>query len=417
MKITVVGTGYVGLACTAFVRKGHEIVCVDIDANKIAMLERGEIPILEPGLSDLIADGRSSGLLSFTTNLAEALKGADVCFICVGTPPLPDGSADLRFVETAMGSVKALKESTTIVVIKSTVPVGTCARLGAVSNPEFLREGRAIEDFLHPDRIVIGTDDESAKKKLLELYASFDCPKLVMSPASSELTKYAANGFLATKISFINEIANLCDCVGANVLDVAQAIGLDSRIGPHFLHAGLGYGGSCFPKDTVALHQIAGSHDHDFRLLEAVISANKQQRARFVQKVFKRTSPGDVLAVWGLAFKAGTDDVRESAAIEIVHRLMQSGYKVRVFDPMAMEGAKKIVHDRDVFVSSALMAVNGVDALLVLTEWPEFRDVDFDEVRRSMKQPRIFDGRNLLADLALEKRGFEYVGVGLGQRV
>ena len=400
-----------------FTEWGHSLVGVDIDADKIARLNAGEMPIVEAGLAELVERGKSAGRLSFTTDLAQAMKGADVCFICVGTPPLSDGSADLQYVEEAVASVMKLKAPATAVVIKSTVPVGTCERLGCASNPEFLREGRALQDFLQPDRIVIGSNDPSTREALLKLYASVDCPKLVMSSASSELTKYAANGFLATKISFINEIANLCERVGANVLDVARAIGMDPRIGPHFLHAGLGYGGSCFPKDTCALHQIAGSHDHDFRLLEAVIEANREQRARFVKKVLKETSPGDVLAVWGLAFKAGTDDVRESAAIDIVQRLIRKGYKVRVFDPVAMEGAKQILADRPIYVSSPFEAVDGADALLVLTEWPEFRDVNFDELKARMKRPRIFDGRNLLADLELEKHGFEYVGVGLGHRL
>lgn len=406
--------GYVGLACVAFIRKGHQVAGVDIDPQKIAQLEAGESPIAEPSLSALIAEGKQAGLLSFTTDAAVALKSADICFICVGTPPLPDGNADLHFVEAAMATVNVFKDPATIIVIKSTVPVGTCERLGAISNPEFLRQGRVVEDFLQPDRIVVGTGDEQTKEKMLKLYADFDCPKLVMSTASSELTKYAANGFLATKISFINEVANLCDLVGADMREVAQAIGLDPRIGSQFLKAGLGYGGSCFPKDTRALKAIAGAHQYDFKLLSAVIDVNNEQRERFFYRVMNRLGDvkGKKIAVWGLAFKAGTDDVRESAALFIVDRLLQHGAIVSAFDPLVM---KHYLDDRTVNASSVLQAVEAADALLVLTDWPEFRGVDFVEVKRRMKTPIIFDGRNLLADLDLELLGFTYGGVGLGR--
>ncbi len=403
MKIVIVGTGYVGLACVGFVTLGHEVVGYDIDAAKIDRLNRGEMPIAEPGLLELIAKGKRDGLLSFTTDLASALKAADVCFVCVGTPALVDGNADLQFVDAAVASVNAAKDEGTIVVIKSTVPVGTCRRLGTASNPEFLREGRALQDFLHPDRIVIGADDETTRLKLLQVYAAVDAPKLTMSPESSELTKYAANGFLATKISFANEIANICDRVGANVLDVTQAIGLDPRIGPQFLNAGIGYGGSCFPKDTSALRQIAGDAQIEFKLLDAVIEANNRQRERFVEKL------GDVdgkhLAVWGLAFKAGTDDVRESAAIDVIERLLQAGATITAHDPLAMPNAKAILGNRINYGTTPGVVLEGADALLVLTEWPEFR-----EAVASMPPIKIFDGRNVLADLNLPN----YVGVGLG---
>ncbi len=403
MKIVVVGTGYVGLACVGFVTLGHEVVGYDIDAAKIDRLNRGEMPIVEPGLLELIEEGKRNRQLTFTTDLGSALSGADVCFVCVGTPALSDGNADLQFVDAAVTAVNAAKDEGTIVVIKSTVPVGTCRRLGTASNPEFLREGRALQDFLHPDRIVIGADDETTRLKLLQVYAAVDAPKLTMSPESSELTKYAANGFLATKISFANEIANICDRVGANVLDVTQAIGLDPRIGPQFLNAGIGYGGSCFPKDTSALRQIAGDAQIEFKLLDAVIEANNRQRERFVEKL------GDVdgkhLAVWGLAFKAGTDDVRESAAIDVIERLLQAGATITAHDPLAMPNAKAILGNRINYGTTPGVVLEGADALLVLTEWPEFR-----EAVASMPPIKIFDGRNVLADLNLPN----YVGVGLG---
>lgn len=411
MKIVVVGTGYVGLACVGFVSLGHEVVGVDTDAGKIERIKAGEMPINEPGLADLVVKGMRDGKLSFTSDLASALKQADICFICVGTPALPDGRADLQYVEAAVASVNAQKDPSTIVVVKSTVPVGTCKRLHTASNPEFLREGSAMKDFLHPDRIVIGADDDASREMLSKLYAPLDCPKLVMTTASSELTKYAANGLLATKISFINEIANICDATGADVRDVAKAIGLDPRIGPHFLNAGLGYGGSCFPKDTRALHQIAGSHDHDFKLLEAVIEANNHQRARFVEKI--GSVQGLKVAVWGLAFKAGTDDVRESAAIDIVEQLLAQGATIAVFDPAAMETARTKLGDRVRYASSAIDALAGVDALVVLTEWPEFKET---AARSDVTLPKkIFDGRNLLADMDYASRGISYVGVGLGR--
>ena len=418
MKIVVVGVGYVGLvSAVGFASLGHEVVGVDGDDKKVEGLNRGVLPIYEEGLQSLVDAAREKKLLRFSCNVREVLPGADFCFICVGTPPKENGEADVSFVEAAVALVAEAKDAITVLVIKSTVPVGTGRRLQASSNPEFLREGKAVEDFLHPDRIVMGVFDEYARSQLLNLYASFACPKVVMTPESSELTKYAANGFLATKISFINEIANVCDLVGADVREVAQGIGLDPRIGSQFLKAGLGYGGSCFPKDTRALHQIAGSHDYDFRLLGAVIETNREQRARFVQKVFNGTSPGDVLAVWGLAFKAGTDDVRESAAVEIIETVLEKGYSVRVYDPLVktLPGMQKW-SDRITIASNELEATDGADALLVLTEWPEFREVDFNEGQHRMKTPKIFDGRNLLADLELEKYGFAYVGVGLGKR-
>ncbi len=417
MKIVVVGAGYVGLACVGFTEWGHQVIGVDIDADKIARLNRGEMPIVESGLPELVAKGKASGLLSFTTNLAEAMKGADMCFICVGTPPLPDGSADLQYVDVAVASVKAVMEPTTTLVIKSTVPVGTCVRLGTASNPEFLREGRALQDFLHPDRVVIGVADDVSKKKLLEVYASIAAPKLTMSTASAELTKYAANGFLATKISFVNEIAAIAEKVGADIRDVSKAIGLDPRIGPHFLRAGIGYGGSCFPKDTEALMKIADLNEVDFEILRAAHVANDRARQRFVDKVLAATGPNPKLAVWGLAFKAQTDDVRKSAAIDVVELLLAKGASIIAYDPTAIDNAKCVLGDRISYAQSPSDCIIGVCFLLVLTEWPEFREaIRTVQSLGDCKLLKIFDGRNLLADLALEKQGFEYVGVGLGKR-
>lgn len=416
MKIVVVGTGYVGLACVGFVTWGHEVVGYDIDADKIDRLNRGEMPIVEGGLPELVAEGKKSGLLTFTTDLASAMNGADICMICVGTPAKEEGGADLQYVEAAASALKPCITGDVIIVNKSTVPVGTVGRVreligetphrvAVVSNPEFLREGRALQDFLEPDRIVIGVEEDWAHEKMLGLYYGVEAPKLIMSPASAELTKYAANGFLATKITFANEIANICDRVGANVLDVTKALGLDPRIGPQFLQAGIGYGGSCFPKDTTALRQIAGNVDVEFKLLDAVIEANNRQRDRFVEKLGEVS--GKHFAVWGLAFKANTDDVRESAALDIIERLLLAGAKVTAYDPLGMDNAHKILGERIHYAASPLEAIEETEALLVLTEWPEFREA-------ALTLPewlKIFDGRNLLADLNL----MHYVGVGLGQ--
>lgn len=430
MKVVVIGTGYVGLAVIALLAHGHEIVGVDVDAKKVEKLGRGESPISEPGLSELIQRGLAEGSLHFTTDLRAALQGADMCFVCVGTPSLPSGEADLSQVEAVYRSLRSVIANELLVVNKSTVPVGTARRLqqlllgtphrvAVVSNPEFLREGKAIHDFLKPDRMVIGAEEDWAKEKMLALYERFDCPKIVMSPESAELTKYAANGFLATKISFINEIANICEKAGADVRDVAHAIGLDPRIGPHFLRAGLGYGGSCFPKDTSALYQIAGSADHDFKMLRAVIEANNHQREQFVNKVI--AAFGDVrgksIAAWGLAFKDNTDDVRESAAIDILQQLIGLGANISVFDPLAMDNARRVLNGDVRFATDALDAARDADALLILTEWPSFRDVDMAALHSVLRTPRIFDGRNLLADLNLQDKGFAYVGVGLGKAV
>lgn len=433
MRVCVVGLGYCGLATAAgLCQIGHEVIGVDVDSEKVAALKRAEVMIHEPGVAAVLNEAGPSGRLRFSTDLTEALHAVQVCFLCVGTPSLPDGLADLRQVETAARAVGAAMNGELVVVNKSTVPVGTARRIrdlitqqtkerfAVISNPEFLREGQALNDVLHPERIVIGSSEEWAIKLLLRLYEPFNCPKFLMSPESAELAKYAANGFLAAKISFINEIAQICECVGANVLDVARVMGADSRIGPYFLEAGLGYGGSCFPKDTRALQGIAGQHHHDFSLLEAVIEVNARQRQRFARRVLEKlkASAGTRVAVWGLTFKAGTDDLRESAAVDVIKILAVAGLRIYAYDPTVKRPPPgPWWSDRVSVVAGPLEAVTEADALLLLTAWPEFHDIDFNEVKRRMKTPMIFDGRNFLADRQLEKFGFTYVGVGLGRVV
>ena len=422
MEIAIIGTGYVGLVTGACLASfGHNVVCVDNDPDKVRQLQAGKMPFYEPGLAELVSDGVQARKLHFKDSIKDGVANASFIFICVGTPPKVDGRVDLSFVEQVAYEVGQHVAHNAYVITKSTVPVGTSRQVkklvdqGVVdsgrdtmlvnvvvaSNPEFLREGSAINDFLHPDRIVVGVDQLWAGDLIMELYKPIECPKLVMNPESSELTKYAANAFLATKISFINEIANMAEASGADVRQVAQAIGLDRRIGSSFLKAGIGYGGSCFPKDVTALHQLAGENGHDFRLLSSVIEVNNVQRERFVNKV--RSVIGELggkrIAVWGLAFKAGTDDVRESAAIDIISKCFA-------------EGADS---DRIELAGSALDAVQGADALLVLTEWPEFRAAQFNSVREGMHRAVIFDGRNLLADMDLFEKGFAYYGVGINR--
>ena len=438
MEIAIIGTGYVGLVTGACLASfGHNVACVDNDSDKIEQLRSGKMPFYEPGLAELVNDGVRAGKLHFKDSIKNGVANASFIFICVGTPPKLDGRVDLSFVEQVAYEIGQHVTHNAYVITKSTVPVGTSRQVkklvdqGVVdsgrdtmlvnvvvaSNPEFLREGSAINDFLHPDRIVVGVDELWAGDLIMELYKPLECPKLVMNPESSELTKYAANAFLATKISFINEIANMAEASGADVREVAKAIGLDRRIGGSFLKAGIGYGGSCFPKDVAALHQLAGENGHDFQLLSSVIEVNNAQRERFVGKA--RSVIGELggkrIAVWGLAFKAGTDDVRESAAIDIISKCFAEGADVVAYDPQATENAKQIFADRIEFVDSALDAVRGADALLVLTEWPEFRAVSFNSVREAMHRAVIFDGRNLLADMDLFEKGFAYYGVGINR--
>ena len=438
MNIVVIGTGYVGLVTgLGYAKLGHRVACVDVDAGKVARLDHGEPPFFEPGLAELLRETQETGSVVFTTDLASVMGTADVVLIAVGTPPAPGGEADLSFVLRAAEQVGACLDHEAVVAVKSTVPVGTNHRVlervraameaaGAgeaaglvhgASLPEFLREGSAIRDFFRPDRVVIGADDDVARATLDALHEGIAAPRVFLSVASAELAKYAANAFLATKISFVNEIAQVAERTGADVRDVARAIGLDRRIGPAFLQAGVGYGGSCFPKDVSALHQMAGVNGYDFKLLSAVIEVNNRQRELFVWRVEAALGgvQGRLIAVWGLAFKGGTDDVRESAAVDIAQRLFARGAELAVHDPQAMENARVVFGDRVQYAATPVDAARGAEALLVLADWPAFRDVSFEALKDAMLEPRIFDGRNYLADLDLPARGFAYHGIGLGK--
>jgi len=431
VKICVVGTGYVGLvAGTCFAESGNDVICVDIDEAKIEKLRHGQVPIYEPGLEELIKRNVGEGRLTFTTDLGGAVRHALVCFIAVGTPHGEDGSPDLRAVFKVAKDIGSLMDGYRVVVCKSTVPVGTHARVreilsgqtehsfDVVSNPEFMKEGAAIEDFLKPDRVVIGCASEEGAKIVRDLYQPFvrgGAPILVMDNYSAEMTKYAANALLATKISFINEIANLCEAVGADVSSVRQGVGLDKRLGMHFLYAGLGYGGSCFPKDVKAIIHTAIEHDLDFPLMKAVEAVNEHQKRRLFEKVvayYDGDLTGRTFGVWGLAFKPRTDDMREAPAVGLIDDLLRAGCKVRVHDPEAMEVARGIFEDRITYHRHNYDALEGADALLLVTEWNEFRRPDFDRVRRMLKEPVIFDGRNIWEPTEMEKLGFSYFPIG-----
>ena len=426
-RVAVIGAGYVGLTVAAgMAHLGHEVTCADVDALKLARLAKGEVPILEEGLPELVAQGLAQRRLSFVLGAAAAAAGREFAFLCVPTPQRADGAADLSFVEAAVRQLAPVLPSGAVVVNKSTVPVGSTdvvrralAEAGAardvsvVSNPEFLREGSAIADFLRPDRIVIGSDDPAAATRVADLYARFDAPVVVTDPASAEMIKYASNAFLATKISFINAIAAVCESVGADVTEVAAGMGLDPRIGPHFLRPGPGYGGSCFPKDTAALLHTAAEAGYRFGLLSEVVEVNRRQRELIVDKLRRATGslPGARVAVWGLAFKAGTDDLRESPAMAIVERLLREGAHVTAYDPGAGEHAAGTLPGLHV-VADAYEACEGADVLTVLTEWDEFRTADFMWVRQVMARPAVVDGRNLLEPETMEALGFAYEGVG-----
>lgn len=436
MNIVIIGAGYVGLTTgLGFTKLGHRVACVDIDADKIAKLDLGEIPFYEIGLQELLSESQESGAIVFTTDLSSVVSEAQVIIFAVGTPATSTGEANLSFLFHAAGQVGRLLDHEALIVVKSTVPVGTNRRVLAkireelnvvgrtdlssliqiVSIPEFLREGTALSDFLAPDRVVVGADDPITFSLAEELHRGIKTVWVKTTIESAELTKYAANAMLATKIAFINEIANIAERTGADVRDVARGIGLDSRIGPHFLRAGIGYGGSCFPKDVSALHHIAGANGYDFKLLAAVIETNNRQRDFFMKKIQDTLSPlkGRKIGVWGLAFKPETDDVRESAAIDLVQRLYAHGAEVVVYDPKAIATAAKVLPEGIVFAPTPIDAADGADALVVLTEWSEFREVSFSTLKSRMLDPLIFDGRNCLADLGLNKFGFRYFGVGL----
>jgi UDPglucose 6-dehydrogenase len=419
--IAVIGTGYVGLVTAAgFAELGSEVWCVDVDANKIAGLQRGEIPIYEPGLQECVARHRER--MHFSTELAGALEHARLLFVAVGTPPTYSGDADLSAVHAVVGAMP--DSNGHALVMKSTVPVGTgtsIKRLFAqtgkgfayVSCPEFLKEGSALEDFLKPDRVVIGDDGNWAGDAVAELYAPLAAPVIRTDIASAEMVKLAANAFLATKISFINEIANVCEETGADVLEVARGMGLDQRIGRHFLRPGIGFGGSCFPKDVSALKQLAGNSGYHFQLLTAVIEVNELQKRRVVGKLQKHLGSlvGRTITLLGLAFKANTDDMREASSLVLTARLQADGARVRAYDPVAEQQARKLMTGVE-FADSALDAVQGADACIIVTEWPEFAALDWDELSRRMAGRLIVDGRNLLDPEEVRRAGFIYEGIG-----
>ncbi|HUU57210.1 MAG TPA: UDP-glucose/GDP-mannose dehydrogenase family protein [bacterium] len=428
MRIAVVGTGYVGLVTGAcFADLGNEVVCADIDEGKIAMLKGGETPIFEPGLEEKVRINAKVGRLSFTADVAEAVKKSKIIFIAVGTPPKPNGEADLSQVRAVAATVGEAMDGYRVVVNKSTVPVGTgdvvsqiiAERSGGahphdvVSNPEFLREGSAIHDFMQPDRVVIGCSNPAAGAMVAELYTPLNAPIIVTDVLSAEMIKYTSNAFLALKISFINEIANICERVGADVREVVAGVTKDHRINPAFFGAGVGFGGSCFPKDTLALVDIAAKAGYDFKILKAVVDVNEVQRELFVEKIVGRLGDlkGKKIAVWGLSFKPNTDDIRESPALDIIGKLLAAGAAVAAFDPVAMEAAREVLPGVE-YVDDAYAAAEGADALAVVTDWNEFKEANFKGLAKAMRRPLIFDGRNIYDPAKVEAAGIEYVGIG-----
>jgi UDPglucose 6-dehydrogenase len=429
MQIAVVGAGYVGLTTAAcFAHLGHDVTCADIDEERVARLRKGEVPILEKGLPELVAEGLTSQRLRFVNSAARAATDANIVFLCVQTPQGLDGAADLSYIEAVAREIAPMLRPATVVVNKSTVPVGTTRLVQRVlsesgaahddiavaSNPEFLREGQAVHDFLNPDRIVIGCEQPAAAIRVSELYRGVQAPVLVTDPASAEMIKYAANAFLAAKISFINAIANLCEAVDADIREVSIGMGYDDRIGFQFLHAGPGYGGSCFPKDVAALLHTARASGDGFELLAGVEKVNRAQHERIVGKIARAAGgdlAGKVVAVWGLTFKAETDDLRDSPSIAICRRLCQSGATVRAFDPAAGERALQLVPQLDIR-ADPYDAASGADVCAVLTEWDEFRWLDFARVRDAMRTAAVVDARNLLDPAAMRRIGFTYDGVG-----
>ena len=439
MNITVIGSGYVGLVSgTCFAEKGHKVICVDIDPIKVEKLNRGFIPIFEPGLKAMVLKNVKNKNLFFTTELHEALKSSEIAFIAVGTPMGDNGSADLQYVLTVAKSIGQSMQKKLVVVDKSTVPIGTADKVkmiiqkeldlrnsdlqfAVVSNPEFLKEGAAITDFMKPDRVVIGTDSDFAKEKMKQLYQPFCTISnrlIYMDIRSAEMTKYAANAMLATKISFINEIANICERVGADVNQVRTGIGSDQRIGYSFIHPGVGYGGSCFPKDVKALTKIAAENGYNAQLIKAVEKVNNDQKLVIAQKIVKRFGEnltGFTFGVWGLSFKPGTDDMREAPAIYVIKELVNRGAKIKAYDPKAIDEAKEF-YLRGIknltYSDSKYDALLDSDALVLLTEWEEFRSPNFAEIKSQLQTPIIFDGRNQYEALSLEHKGFEYYQIG-----
>jgi UDPglucose 6-dehydrogenase len=430
MRIAVVGTGYVGLvagACLA--ENGNEVVCVDKDAGKVRTLQRGKIPIYEPGLEELVRRNHSEKRLTFTTNLARGVRNAQIVFIAVGTPTGEDGSADLRHVLDVARDIGKAMNGYKVIVDKSTVPVGTADKVrevvrkvtshpfSVVSNPEFLKQGAAIDDFMKPDRVVIGAEDPRAAEIMRELYAPFTrtgAPIMMMDCASAELCKYAANAMLATRISFMNEVANVCEVVGADVDHVRKAVASDRRIGPSFLFPGVGYGGSCFPKDVKAMLKFASTQNYDFQILKAVESVNERQKVRLLAKMQKHfgSLKGKRVAVWGLSFKPKTDDMREAPSVPLIMALIEAGASVTAYDPEAMRVAKSIFGSKVQLADKSYDALNGADALAIVTEWNEFREPDFARIRKLMRTPVIFDGRNLYNPEQIRGQGFTYYSMG-----
>ncbi len=429
MKIAVVGTGYVGLVTGAcFADLGNIVTCVDVDREKISQLQKGHVPIFEPGLEEIIHRNRG-GRLSFTLDLARAVQSADFLFIAVSTPPGKDGEADIANVKAvARGIAKSLNRYK-IIINKSTVPIGMGdivtqiiikhgrkdVSFDVVSNPEFLREGSAVADLLRPERVVIGATRRTAAQKVAEIYKPLHCPILITDLKSAEMIKYASNAFLATKISFVNEIANLCDKVGADVLQVTRGMSYDSRIGPQFLNAGLGFGGSCFPKDVSALVHIGKTNGCPFRILPSVLSVNVHQRTLFLQKTVKAVGhlKGKTLAVWGLSFKPNTDDLREAPALTLIPALRAKGARLKIYDPVAMGKAKGLFKNVK-YCKTPYEAAQGVDAVLVLTDWNEFKQIDFQKLKQAVRQPVLVDGRNMYDPQEMAEKGFAYHGMGRG---
>jgi UDPglucose 6-dehydrogenase len=431
MYIAVIGTGYVGLVTGAcFAEFGVDVICVDVDVDKVEKLKQGIIPIYEPGLDKIVVKNAGAGRLTFTTDVKSAVERADVVFFAVGTPPKDDGSPDMSFYQQAAKDVAESLNSYKVLVTKSTVPVGTGRWLrefvaanrhsdidfGVASNPEFLREGAAIEDFMRPDRVVIGSNEPKAIEVMKELYRPLyliETPIVITSLEAAELIKYAANAFLATKITFINEIANICDAVGCDVHDVARGMGMDNRIGRKFLHPGPGYGGSCFPKDTRALTTVADAFGVETRIVDAVIEANERQRDVMLEKIRKLVGDlrGCKIGVLGLSFKPETDDMRESPATDIVRFLVAEGATVTAFDPVAMDEAKHLLPEIE-YATDEYSAIDGADALVIITEWNQFRALDMERVRSLLRSPRIADLRNIYEPSDMKEMGFEYIGVG-----
>ncbi|MBV6443627.1 MAG: UDP-glucose 6-dehydrogenase TuaD [Saprospiraceae bacterium] len=432
MNIAVIGTGYVGLVTgTCFAETGNNVICVDINEQKIKRLRQGEIPIFEPGLDVLFERNTKEGRLHFTTNLREAVDQAQIIFLALPTPPGEDGSADLSYIMGVARDLGDIISDYKVIVDKSTVPVGTAEKVAAilaeklpkkmfdvVSNPEFLREGVAVEDFLKPDRVVVGTRSEKARKVMKQLYEPFvrqGNPIFFMDERSAEMTKYAANSYLAARISFMNEIANLCEKVGANVDQVRIGMGSDSRIGKRFLFPGIGYGGSCFPKDVQALAKTASEYSYDFKILKSVMKVNSIQKGvltKKIRKYFKNDLAGKTISVWGLAFKPNTDDIREAPALIIIDELLKAGARVQAFDPEAMNNVKAIYGERIQLCNSMYDALEGADCLCIMTEWQEFRSPDFERIAALLNDPLIFDGRNVYDLDQMKSLGFQYVSIG-----